>query len=282
MEIANTEQAEHWNSAEEIGPWVDLQTRYDTMLEPFADLILDAARVASGESVLDVGCGCGATTRAAAEAAAPGNAVGVDLSAPMLERGREDSEVAGLANVEFIEGDAQVYPFDPDRFDVVISRFGIMFFGDPVAAFSNLRSATRPGGRLAFVCWRPMADNAWLLVPGAALMKYVQFPELADPDAPAMFAFSDPDRVRSVLSGAGWSDVVVEPVETTILVGGGGGVAEVVEFLRSGSLGRTLLADLDAETEAMALVAVTESLAPYADDEGVRLGAAVWVVTATT
>jgi SAM-dependent methyltransferase len=281
MEIANTEQAEHWNSAEEISHWVDLQTRYDTMLEPFADLILHAARVASGENVLDVGCGCGATTRAVAKAAAPGKVVGVDLSAPMLERGRQDSGNAGLANVEFIEGDAQVYPFDPDGFDVVISRFGIMFFGDPVAAFSNLHSATRPGGRLAFACWRPMADNAWLLVPGAALMQYVPLPELGDPNAPGMFAFSDPDRVRSVLSGAGWSDVEVEPAETTILVGGGGGVAEVVEFLRSGSLGRTLLADVDAETAAMALAAVTESLAPYADEVGVRLGAAVWVVTAT-
>jgi SAM-dependent methyltransferase len=279
-EIANTEQLEHWNSAVEIRHWVDLQARYDKMLEPFAKLILDAAQIAPGENVLDVGCGCGATTRAAARIATPGQVVGVDLSAPMLERGRQDAAAAAMSNVRFLQADAQVHRLETGHFDAVISRFGVMFFDDPVAAFGNLRSATRASGRLSFVCWRPMVENAWLLVPGAALAQYVPLPGLGAPDVPGMFAFADPDRVRSVLGEAGWVDLQVEPAETTMLVGGDGSVRETVEFLRTGSMGRTLLAGADAETEEKAIAAVTESLTTHADDEGVRMGAAVWVVTA--
>jgi SAM-dependent methyltransferase len=280
-EIANAFQAEHWNSEEEMHHWVDLQARYDTMLEPFAEMIRSAARISFGESVLDVGCGCGATTRAAAVLAVPGEVVGVDLSAPMLDRARQDAEACGLTNVRFLQADAQVHQFEHDHFDAVISRFGVMFFDDPVAAFSSVRAATRPGGRLVFVCWQPMADNAWLLVPGAALAQHIPLPDLGAPDAPGMFAFSDPERVRSVLSDAGWHDVVLAGRDTTILVGGGGSVADTVEFLRSSSMGRTLLASADADAENKALAAVTSALTPYASDEGVRLGAAVWLVTAT-
>jgi len=280
-EIANIEQAEHWNSGEEMRHWVDLQARYDTMLEPFAEMIMSAAQISSGQTVLDLGCGCGATTLAAAVLAAPGEVVGVDLSAPMLQRGRQDAGAAGLANTSFLQADAQVHSFEPDFFEAVISRFGVMFFGDPVAAFSNLRAATRPGGRLVFVCWRPMADNAWLLVPGSALAQHVPLLDLGAPDAPGMFAFSEPERVRSVLSDAGWIDVTLEPKETTVLVGGGGSVADTVEFLRTGFMGRTLLAGMDAEAKDKALAAVNEALTPYVSDGGVCLGAAVWLVTAT-
>ncbi|HLX89776.1 MAG TPA: class I SAM-dependent methyltransferase, partial [Acidimicrobiales bacterium] len=128
MTIANQEQAEHWNSTDEADHWVNHQNRYDTQLEPFARMILDAARFQPGESVLDVGCGCGATTLAAAEAVAPGRVVGLDLSVPMLARARERARDRALDNVTFVEGDAQVHPLDPHGFDVVISRFGVMFF----------------------------------------------------------------------------------------------------------------------------------------------------------
>jgi SAM-dependent methyltransferase len=281
VDIANAEQAEHWNSVEELRHWVDLQARYDTMLGPFATLLLDAARISSGETVLDVGCGCGATTRSAALFAAPGEVLGVDLSAAMLERGRADADTAGLSNVSFLQADAQVQALGSDRFDVVISRFGVMFFEDPIAAFANIGAATRPGGRLVFVCWRPLIENAWLLVPGAALTEFVRLPDAGASDAPGMFAFSDPTRVHSVLSSAGWSDVDVRAVDTTMLLGGGGTVDETVEFLRTGTTGQSLLEGADAATEAKALDAVADALAPYADDAGVHLGAAVWVVSAT-
>jgi ubiquinone/menaquinone biosynthesis C-methylase UbiE len=157
VSIANTEQAEHWNTGEGVAHWVDNQARYDRMNAPFAAMILGAAGLRPGGNVLDVGCGCGGTTLAAARLIAPGQAVGLDLSGPMLARARADAGAAGLGNAMFLQGDAQVHPFGPERFAAVISRFGVMFFADPVAAFVNIRTATRPAGRLVFVCWQPLA-----------------------------------------------------------------------------------------------------------------------------
>src|SRR6266567_7137607 len=132
MSIANTAQAEHWNTGPGVAHWVANQARYDRMHAPFTALILAAAALRPGENVLDVGCGCGGTTLAAARLVAPGQATGLDLSAPMLARARADARASGLDNVLFVQGDAQVYPLEPARFDAVLSRFGVMFFDDPV------------------------------------------------------------------------------------------------------------------------------------------------------
>ena len=282
MTIANTAQAEHWNSGEDVAYWVDNQARVDRMLEPFADLILQAAALRPGSHALDVGSGCGATTLAAARLVMPGTAVGIDLSGPMLARARAraSEETAGLGSTLFLQGDAQVHPFEPARFDTVISRFGTMFFADPVAAFANIRSATRPAGRLVFACWQPLAANEWLLVPGAALAEHVPPPALETGDGPGMFAFADPDRVRQILGAAGWRDIEITPEQTSILVAGGGSVDDAVAFLRTGSMGRTMLARADAATVDRAVASVRDALTPYADAEGVHLGAAVWLVQA--
>jgi len=238
--IANQEQADHWNS-EEASHWVTHQAAYDRMLAPFSDMVLAAAALRPRDRVLDVGCGCGATTCAA----------------------------------------AQVQLFGESSFDAVISRFGIMFFADSVAAFANLRHATRPGDRMAFACWQDLTANQWLLVPGAAIAQHVPLPDLGGPGAPGMFAFADPRRIRTVLAGAGWHHIDIEPMRTPILVGGGGGMDETVEFLRTGSMGRTLLGGIDTQTSARAVLAVRDALAPYRGDHGVRLEAAVWRVLAT-
>jgi SAM-dependent methyltransferase len=280
MDVANREQAEHWNSEQTTGHWIAYQARHDRMLEPFLTLILDRATISSADRVLDVGCGCGATTRAAAARAPAGEVIGIDLSVPMLARARAEARSAALSNASFMEGDAQVHPFEPGSFDVVISRFGVMFFADPAAAFANLRTATRPGGRLVFACWQPVTENPWLLVPGAALAEHVALPDAGPPDAPGMFALADPGRVRDVLASAGWHDISLTPVHTPILVGGGRTVDETVEFLRSGSMGRAALAGADPATEARALASVRTALASHADSEGVHLGAAVWLVHA--
>lgn len=281
MSIANTDQAERWNSGEDLAHWLANQARYDRMNEPFAALILAAAGLRPGGHVLDVGCGCGGTTLAAARVIAPGQAVGLDLSGPMLARARASAEAAGLRNVVFRQGDAQVHPLGAARFDAVISRFGTMFFADPVAAFANIRSATRPGGRLAFVCWQPMAAQQWLLVPGAALAEHVPWPAgFGSGDRPGMFAFCDPDRPREILAAAGWRDVEIAAEHASILVGGGGSVEDAVEFIRTGSMGRMMLTGADADTFDGAIASVRAALAPYADADGVRMSAGVWLVQA--
>jgi SAM-dependent methyltransferase len=280
MRIANQEQADHWNG-EEASHWVTHQAAYDRMLAPFTAMLLDAAALRPGDRVLDVGCGCGATTCAAARAAAPGRVLGVDLSEPMLARGQASAAAAGLGNAAFERADAQVHPFGESSFDAVISRLGIMFFADPVAAFASLRRATRPGGRMAFVCWQDLTASQWLLLPGAALAQHVPLPDLGEPGAPGMFAFADPCRIRAVLTEAGWQDIGIEPKRTPMLIGGGGSLDETVEFLRSGAIGRTMLGGASAQTSARAVRAVRDALARYHDGSGVRLEAAVWRVLAT-
>jgi SAM-dependent methyltransferase len=281
MSIANTDQAERWNCGEDVAHWIANQARYDRMNEPFAALLLAAAGLRPGSHVLDVGCGCGGTTLAAARLIAPGQATGLDLSGPMLARARASAEAAGVGNAVFQHGDAQVHALEPGGFDTVISRFGVMFFADSIAAFANLRSATRPAGRLVFVCWQPLAANEWLLVAGAALAEHVPPPAgFGSGDGPGMFAFADPDRVRQILAAAGWQHIEITSERASILVGGGGSVDDAIEFMRTGSMGRTMLAGADAGTADRAVASMRAAFAPHADAEGVHLGAAVWLVQA--
>jgi SAM-dependent methyltransferase len=204
----------------------------------------------------------------------------VDLSAVMVEAARRRAAEERLANVSFMAGDAQTYPFAAGGFDVAISRFGVMFFDDPVAAFANLAGALVPGGRLVFVCWQELARNPYILVPGAAIAGHVALPDLGPPGAPGMFALADPARIESLLADAGLAKVVVEPLAEEILLGGGGTLADAVEFLSKGGMGRAVLAGADAATQHRAVAAVSEAMAPYATAEGVRIGTAAWLVTA--
>ncbi len=276
--IVNRDQAAHWNDSEATGDWVTHQERYDRMLEPFSGLIVDAVALAPGERVLDVGCGCGTTTLAAARAVAPGSAVGVDLSVSMLERARQNARQSGFANTSFEEGDAQVRRFGT-AFDAVISRFGVMFFADPVAAFANLHTATRPGGRIAFVCWQPLLANEWLRVPAAAMAEHIPLPDVGDQEAPGMFALSEPDRTSRMLREAGWQEVTVTGWHTPILVGGGT-LDDAISYLQARSVARRILDTVDAATQARAIDSVRETFARHADGDGVRLDAAVWLVQA--
>lgn len=280
MSIANTAQAEHWNTGPGVSHWVSNQHRYDRMHQPFTTMILDAAGLRPGEQVLDVGCGAGGTTIAAARLVTPGEVTGVDLSAPMLELARAGAQEAGLGNATFHQDDVQVRRFGPARFDAVISRFGVMFFEDPVAAFTNIRSAVRPGGRLVFVCWQSLAANDWLLIPGAALAEIVPPGDFGTAAGPGMFAFADQNLVYEILAGAGWTDIQITPQQVRLLVGGGGSVADTADFLRSATIGRTMLAGADAATTDRALAAVRAALAQHADADGVHLGAGVWLVQA--
>ncbi len=275
----NEAQKEQWNGAES-DHWVLHADRYDAQLVPFADALFGQLELSDRDAVLDIGCGCGFTTLAASHQAA--RAVGVDLSDPMLEVARTRMDKAGITNAEFLAADAQTYDFGSQKFTAVISRFGVMFFDDQVAAFSNLHGVLVPAGRLSFVCWQPLAANEWLLVPGLAATKYVSLPDLGDGTGPGMFALSDDERVREILSAAGFSDVVVQPFITTITLGGGGDVEETLTFLLGTGIARALLADASPEVVGPAIDAVRQSLSEHFEPGvGVRLGAAAWMVSAT-
>ncbi len=279
MSNPNEQQIEFWNS-DEAGHWVRDQDRYDAMLAPFTDVVLDAASLAPAARVIDVGCGTGYTTRAAARLAPDGHTTGIDISEPMIAAARRSAAAEAVGNVTFSVADAQTTDFSPEA-DVIVSRFGVMFFDDPVAAFTNLRSALADRGRIAFACWQPMLDNEWMSVPLMAVLAHVAPSAPPDPDAPGPFALGDRDRVVRILTAAGFRDVAVEPYTTPILVGGPGTVEDAVRFMRSTGMGRILLADTSSADVRAAIDAIGEALTPHADADGVRLGAATWIVTAS-
>ncbi|WP_406175207.1 class I SAM-dependent methyltransferase [Streptomyces sp. NBC_00996] len=266
--IANSVQAQAWNGP--VGThWAAHRERYDTMLSGVNDALFAGAAIAAGDRVLDVGCGAGATTRIAARLAASGHAVGVDISEPLLDRARAISATEGVANVAYELADAQIHPFPPVGYDVVISRGGVMFFADHAAAFRNLAGALRPGGRLAFVCPRPAGPD---VEESRALSLFGELLEGPDADTVAaqvaMASLSDPARIREVLRG--YDDVTVTPVETETVWGRD--ASDAVDFILSRTPGRTVAADTRAALEG--------TLRPYETDRGVRLRAAVWLVTA--
>ena len=200
--------------------WVREAERYDTMVGPFGDAMLDAVDLKPSERVLDIGCGNGATTIEAARRVRPGGvAVGIDLSAPMLGLARQRAAAAGAKEAEFVQDDAEVHAFTAGEFDVVVSRFGVMFFDDPEAAFANLGRALRPEGRLAFVAWQGIERSQWIMVPGAAAAPHVGLPEGIAPDAPGPAGFADPARVRRILEGAGFSTVTIDELVRPMRIG---------------------------------------------------------------
>lgn len=281
MTTANDEQIAYWN--EQAGEkWVVLQDRIDAQLEPLGLVAMDALAPAAGERVLDVGCGCGATSRTlAARVGSAGSVTGVDVSGPMLAQAR--ARAADTPTVRFIQGDAATHPFPPGSFDALFSRFGVMFFADPPAAFANLRRATAPGGRLGFVCWQSLFANEWVRIPIEVAAPHVPLPPPPAPGTPGPFQLADRDRVLAILADAGWADVGVDPHETVLGVGGSADLDETVDFLlRIGPLARVLGEVTDRADAAAAVAdALRARLAPLHGPGGVRLGGATWIVTAT-
>jgi SAM-dependent methyltransferase len=273
MSEANAQQVAYWNEA--AGPtWADLQAPLDRQLQPLGRRAMAELDLGPGKRVLDIGCGAGETTL---ELAATGaEAVGVDISRPLLEIARRRSERRSDAG--FVEADAQTYRFEPSSFDAVFSRFGVMFFADPAAAFANIRKALKPSGRLAFVCWRTPAENPIMSLPMQAALAHVDAPPPPpEPGAPGPFAFADPQRVRAILTAGGFSDIAVTPHEEAI---GPGDLETTLGLaLRVGPLGTLLRENPDRRDAVVA--AVRAALAPYDGPNGVKLGSATWIVTAT-
>ena len=216
--IANTAQHEYWNTVG--GPrWIGLAGVVERRNFVFNDILLERSAVASDERVLEIGCGTGATTIPLAEAVGPrGRVVGVDISEPMLAGARKRIAESGLGNVTLLQADAQVHRFEAGLFDLITSRFGVMFFADPVAAFSNLLPAVRHDGRLCFVCWAPLEENRHWLIPYEVALRHLGQPAPTPPHMPGPLAFSDPGYVRSILESAGFADVVIHR-ETPDIIG---------------------------------------------------------------
>jgi SAM-dependent methyltransferase len=276
----NAAQIAYWNARAAV-TWTALQDRMDAMFVPLTTLALEAAAPAPGESVVDVGCGCGATVLELARRVGPdGRVLGVDVSEPMAGRARERITAARLGNAQVLVSDASTHVFESGQADLLFSRFGIMFFADPAAAFGNLRRAARQGGRLLFACWRPIADNGWFSVPVQAAAHLLPQAPSAEPHAPGPFAFANPDRVRHILGTAGWSDVVLTRQDVPMCLAGPGQIGEAAEFAtRVGSLARAL-ADATPDVKARAEDAVAAALPAYDGPAGVCLPGSIWLVSA--
>jgi SAM-dependent methyltransferase len=264
-------QREYWNS-EAAEVWISLADRLDPMLEPFGAAAIAALAPRAGERVLDIGCGAGATTRALAERVGPaGKAIGVDVSAALVAVAR------ARGGAEFHACDAGSDPLPGAPFDAAFSRFGVMFFEDPPAAFAHLRAALRPGGRIAFVCWRTFGENPWAYEPLPLVQPHLREPlPVTPPGAPGPFAFGDGARLQGILEAAGWTCVTLTPLDTDYLLGPTPEAAAAIS-LRLGPLGRVIRTQrLDADLIRGVL---EDLLRRHMTDRGVLMDAACWIVT---
>ncbi len=275
----NADQIAEWNGP--LGQkWAELQQELDRLTGPFGEAALAAAKPRLGERILDVGCGCGATSLALGEAVgAAGAVLGVDISAPMLDVARKRAANAGLKHVAFEEADASSGALPQDR-DLIFSRFGVMFFDDPAGAFTHIRKALKPGGRMAFACWRAPRENPWAMAPLMGARQALNHnPPPADPLAPGPFAFADPDRTVGILSQAGFADVACTPFEADIWLGASPAEA-AVNAARTGPLSR-LVREFGEEKLPVILAGVEAALKPLAAPDGsIRLPGRTWIVTA--
>jgi ubiquinone/menaquinone biosynthesis C-methylase UbiE len=275
----NADQAAYWN-----GPggrhWTDRQELQDVVLAPVSEALFARAEAASGERVLDIGCGCGATTVELARRVGPtGHVLGLDLSAPMLARARE--RMPAGASAVFAAADATVYPFEAGGADLLFSRFGVMFFAEPARSFANMRKGLRRGGRVAFACWRQPRENPWLMIPLQAAYQFAPWlPELS-PEDPGPFSFANEERVRRILSEAGFAGIALQPRDLLPDVAVGRGLDAAVEGALAIGPASRALQEQPPDIVAAATGAIRAALAPFETDGRVPLAGAIWIVTAT-
>jgi SAM-dependent methyltransferase len=276
---ANAAQRDYWNTI--AGPrWVGLAGFVERRVQAVNKLLLTHSAVMSAEKVLEIGCGTGAATMPLAEAVGErGEVLGVDISAPMLAGARQRVAQSGLHNISLLQADAQVHGFEPNRYDLITSRFGVMFFADPMAAFRNLRGAAKPGGRLCFVCWAPLADNQHWLIPYEVALRRLGPPAPKPAHAPGPLAFSDPDYVRSILETARFEGVEIHRQTPEIV--GATPEEEAEHACIMGPSGRLIEEKKPDERMRQTIrQEMTEAFAAYAKGKEMRLPSTVFVVTA--
>lgn len=275
----NASQADYWSSAPGRR-WIEHEEALDQAMAGILRVLVDGAALRQGDRVADIGCGTGASTLAAAEMVQPGRVLGVDISEPLLDRARARAESAGLRNVGFLLADAQTHGFQLATFDVVISRFGMMFFENPVAAFRNLAKALRLGGRMVFVAWARTALNPWFQIPQEAAIRRLGAAPPTDPQAPGPLAFADADRVLDLLRAAGLGQVRAESRDVLLTPPGDVAAAARVAS-RVGPAARIMKARNGSEEDAEAIEAqIAEGLRPFERDGSVQVPAVVYLFSA--
>jgi SAM-dependent methyltransferase len=275
VDPSNAELATAWDG-DEGAYWADNAEHFDRSIAGYHVGFMDAAHISDHDRVLDVGCGTGQTTRDAARAASLGSAFGVDLSAQMIAYAGQVASREGLSNVSFEQADAQVYPFTAEKFDVAISRTGAMFFGDPVAAFTNIARALRRGGRLALLTWQGPEANEWIRELSIAMAAGRDLPGPRS-GAPGPFSLADPDRIRIVLGAAGFTDIRIEPHREAMWFGAD---AETAQRFVLGLLG-WMLQGLDDDGKQRAVDNLAVTLAAHETGHGVLYESATWTIRAT-
>jgi SAM-dependent methyltransferase len=274
----NEAEITYWNGAGGRR-WVERQQTQDIVLGSILQATLERAQLRQGERVVDIGCGTGASSIALAERIGPsGQVMGIDVSAPMLARAAE--RLLPGASIKFVRADATTYRFESAAFDLLFSRFGIMFFAEPARAFINLRTALKPSGRLAFACWRKFDENPWLQVPLRAALEHVPPLPRPGPEDPGPFALDSEQRVHGILADAGFRSVVLEPRDFDLDIACGGGIEQAVEAAMAFGPARRALQDQGPETCAAAATSIRRALQPYQRGQQVALAGAIWLVTA--
>lgn len=273
---SNQTQADFWTAAGTM--WTALRDRFDSQVNEHGLAAIDALAPAPGETVIDIGCGAGTSTVQIADRVGDeGTVHGLDISPTMIEGAAAHAAESGVDNATFSVGDAMVESFEGDA-DAVFSRFGLMFFSDPTTAFTNIRGALRPGGRLGFVCWQSPMANPWVSRPLAIAAEFVDIPFGGDPTAPGPFSLGDPERLDSVMSGAGFVDVEVAPRVAPVLVGSD--LADAVDFLSKLMPPVVALEAEDPERAAELRSRVADEVSDWDGPDGVLAPSATWIVTA--
>jgi SAM-dependent methyltransferase len=274
----NEEQRTRWNGID-CEYWTRQQDRLGRTLAPVTRPLLAFAEPRAGSTVIDVGCGCGATTIELARAVDPsGRVLGIDISEPMLALATE--RLRQFGNTTCLLGDAAELPLRDLGAELIVSRFGVMFLGDPMAAFANLRTGLAAGGRLRFACWRTINENPWLKIPLHAVYEHVPRLPKPDPEESGSFAFGDTARVTRILTAAGFTEPSFTPLDIQMDIAAGGTLEDAV--IQSSAMGpaKRALADQPEDIRAAAIESIRRALTPYASASGVKLPGAVWLVAA--
>jgi SAM-dependent methyltransferase len=274
----NLEQQEYWGGAGGER-WVSQQHRRDRMLGDLGDAVLSEAQAQPGERVIDIGCGCGETSAVLAQSVgASGHVTAVDVSAPILAQARH--RLSGFSNTVTLLADAAAHPFAEAAADLIFSRFGVMFFGDPIAAFTNIRKAAKPSGRLVFACWRTPQENLWMSAPAAAVAKHFPDAEKPDPDLPGPMAFRDPARVSGILKNAGFTEPQFRKVDKMMDLANGEGVEGAVRSAMELGPSARLLDGQSVDVRAQVADTLRAFFQPQMMNGRLDLAAAIWIVSA--